>query len=61
MSQQNKNININNTEGQKKAPKKLGLWALTAVVLSAMVGGGIYDLPQNMAVHAGAIGQIFAC
>lgn len=33
---------------------------MTAVVLSAMVGGGIYDLPQNMAVHAGAIGQIFA-
>ena len=40
MSQQNKNININNTEGQK-SPQKLGLWALTAVVLSAMVGGDL--------------------
>ena len=25
MSQQNKNININNTEGQKKSPQKIGL------------------------------------
>ena len=60
MSQQKENSNLNNTENQKNGSKKLGLWALTAVVLSAMVGGGIYDLPQNMAVHAGAIGQIFA-
>ena len=60
MSQQKENSNLNNTENQKNGSKKLGLWALTAVVLSAMVGGGIYDLPQNMAVHAGVIGQIFA-
>lgn len=34
--------------------KKLGLFALIAVVISAMVGGGIYDLPQNMAAGASA-------
>mgnify|MGYP001508011057 FL=1 len=60
MSQQKENSNLNNTENQKNGSKKLGLWALTAVVLSAMVGGGIYDHPQNMAVDAGVIGQIFA-
>lgn len=58
MSQNKEDTNIN--KKTKDNSKKLGLMALTAVVLSAMVGGGIYDLPQNMAVHAGAIGQICA-
>ncbi|CAM2731335.1 amino acid permease [Fructilactobacillus fructivorans] len=40
--------------------EKIGTVGLTAFVLSAMVGGGIYDLPQNMALHAGAIAQIIA-
>lgn len=34
--------------------KKLGLIALTGVVISAMIGGGVYNLPQNMAQSAGA-------
>lgn len=34
--------------------KKLGLLALTGVVISAMVGGGVYNLPQNMAQNASA-------
>ena len=34
--------------------KKVGLIGLTAIVISAMVGGGIYDLPQNMAASASA-------
>ncbi|MGL4787328.1 MAG: amino acid permease, partial [Cetobacterium sp.] len=34
--------------------KKLGLVALTAVVISAMIGGGVFNLPQNMAQSAGA-------
>ena len=26
----------------------LGVWALAAIVVSSMIGGGIYSLPQNM-------------
>ena len=29
--------------------KKLGLMSLTALVLSSMVGAGVFSLPQNMA------------
>ncbi|WP_165078308.1 MULTISPECIES: amino acid permease [unclassified Desulfovibrio] len=32
--------------------KKLGTVALAAVVVSSMIGGGIYSLPQNMAADA---------
>lgn len=32
--------------------KKLGLSALTALVLSSMLGAGVFSLPQNMAVVA---------
>ncbi|MDH2997471.1 arginine:ornithine antiporter [Pasteurellaceae bacterium LFhippo2] len=34
--------------------KKIGLLSLTALVLSAMIGSGIFSLPQNMAEVAGA-------
>lgn len=33
--------------------KKLGLSALTALVLSSMLGAGVFSLPQNMAAVAG--------
>ncbi len=33
--------------------KKLGLIGLTAIVFSSIVGGGIYNIPQNMAASAG--------
>lgn len=33
--------------------KKLGLTALTALVLSSMLGAGVFSLPQNMAAVAG--------
>ncbi len=33
---------------------KLGMWALAAIVVSSMIGGGIYSLPQNMAAGASA-------
>ena len=36
--------------------KKLGVLGLAAIVVSSMVGGGIYSLPQNMASGAGAAG-----
>ncbi|MXJ82337.1 basic amino acid/polyamine antiporter [Klebsiella michiganensis] len=37
-----------------QSEKKLGLFALTALVVGSMVGGGIFTLPQNMAEGAGA-------
>lgn len=40
--------------------KKLGLIALIGIVISAMVGGGIYDLPQNMTSGASAGAIILA-
>lgn len=34
--------------------KKVGLIGLVGIVISAMIGGGIYNLPQNMAADASA-------
>lgn len=34
--------------------KKIGLLSLTALVLSSIIGSGIFSLPQNMAEMAGA-------
>ena len=34
--------------------KKIGLLSLTALMLSSMIGSGIFSLPQNMAEMAGA-------
>ncbi|WP_425078724.1 basic amino acid/polyamine antiporter [Ruegeria denitrificans] len=33
--------------------KKLGLFAMTLLVVSAMFGGGVFNIPQNMAASAG--------
>ncbi len=40
--------------------KQLGLIALIGIVISAMIGGGIYNLPQNMAESASAGSIILA-
>ena len=40
--------------------KKVGLIGLIGIVISAMVGGGIFDLPQNMAESASAGAMIIA-
>lgn len=40
--------------------KKLGVIPLAALVVSAMIGGGIFSLPQNMAQGAGVIAVIIA-
>ncbi len=40
--------------------KKLGVVALAALVVSAMIGGGIFSLPQNMAQDAAAGAVIIA-
>ena len=37
---------------------RLGIFALAAIVVSSMIGGGIYSLPQNMASGASA-GAVF--
>ena len=37
---------------------QLGVWALAGVVVSSMIGGGIYSLPQNMAAGA-SVGAVF--
>lgn len=38
----------------KTNPNGLGIMALAAIVVSSMIGGGIYSLPQNMAAGASA-------
>ncbi len=43
-----------------KVNQKLGAMALTAIVVSAMIGGGIFSLPQNMAQSAGLTAVILA-
>lgn len=35
---------------------KLGLIGLIAIVVSSMIGGGIFNLPSNMSIDAGFIG-----
>lgn len=40
--------------------KKLGLMGLVVLLISAMIGSGIFDLPKNMSVVSGATGQIIA-
>ena len=36
--------------------KRLGLGTLTAIVFGMMVGSGLYNIPQNLAVGAGPVG-----
>lgn len=40
--------------------RKVGVVGLVAIVISAMVGGGIFNLPQNLSQHASAGSQIIA-
>ncbi len=39
---------------EKTNPGGLGVFALASIVVSSMIGGGIYSLPQNMAAGASA-------
>ena len=34
--------------------KKMGIVALSGLVISAMIGGGVFNLPQSMAANASA-------
>ena len=52
-----KNVPITSAARPASAPAsddkgKLGVLALAGVVVSSMIGGGIYSLPQNMAAGA---------
>jgi arginine:ornithine antiporter/lysine permease len=40
--------------------KTVGLWGLTSIVISSMIGSGVYALPQNMAAAADAGAVIIA-
>lgn len=50
----------NNQENTPKNSGKLGVLALAGVVVSSMIGGGIYSLPQNMAAGASVGAVILA-
>jgi arginine:ornithine antiporter/lysine permease len=46
--------------GKAASPHKVGLIALTLLVISAMVGGGAFNLPQNMAQSASLVAVLLA-
>ncbi|MBR3502530.1 MAG: amino acid permease [Alphaproteobacteria bacterium] len=50
----NKSVQQTNIAQPKINNDGLGVWALAAIVVSSMIGGGIYSLPQNMAAGASA-------
>ncbi|ANG65810.1 amino acid permease [Chlamydia gallinacea] len=45
---------------KKNSKKNLGILALAGMVVSSMIGGGIFSLPQNMSASSGAGAIIFA-
>jgi len=47
-------INIRENTPPQAQKGGLSVWALAAIVVSSMIGGGIYSLPQNMAQGASA-------
>lgn len=49
-----KSVNNANPAAASKPSAGLGVIALAAIVVSSMIGGGIYSLPQNMAAGASA-------
>ena len=48
-------IDTGKTIATQAATRKLGLGALTAVVIGSMIGSGVFSLPQNMAAGAGPL------
>ena len=47
-------------QNNNEAAKGMGVWAMAAIVVSSMIGGGIYSLPQNMAAGASAAAVLLA-
>jgi arginine:ornithine antiporter/lysine permease len=52
-----KKVTADSEEVMAEREKKLGLVGLVAIVVSAMIGGGIYNLPSNMSEGA-AVGAV---
>ena len=46
--------------GDNKTAAKLGVIGLASIVISSMVGGGVFSLPQNMAASASAAAVLLA-
>ena len=46
--------------GNNKTAAKLGVIGLASIVISSMVGGGVFSLPQNMAASASAAAVLLA-
>lgn len=55
-----KHDDIKKTEPENNGGSNLGVLALAGVVVSSMIGGGIYSLPQNMAAGASVGAVIIA-
>ena len=47
-------LKSNSNKNQSNDAGKLGIMGLAAIVVSSMIGGGIFSLPQNMAAGASA-------
>ncbi len=60
LNQNNIETKTNENNQSNDSSKKLGLIALIGIVISAMIGGGIYNLPQNMTESASAGAIILA-
>ena len=50
----------NKTKKSMTTTGKLGVLGLAAIVVSSMIGGGIFSLPQNMAQSASVGVEIFS-
>lgn len=48
------------TTSSQKQPKKVGLIGLIMIVVGSMIGGGIFNLPTDIAQSAGVYGAIIA-
>lgn len=44
----------------EKNDNKLGLFGLVAIVVSSMIGGGIFNLPSNMSIDAGFLAVVIS-
>ena len=60
MTDENNVVTQNTAKPAKQSKSGLGVWALAGIVISSMIGGGIYSLPQNMAAGASAGAVILA-
>ena len=55
-----KNIQKSKISSVSAMPEKMGAFGLAGIVVSSMIGGGIFSLPQNMAASASVGAVILA-